>query len=70
MSAISWRAAPVWGLVLALFTGSASAQAQRVVTLDDALELSGVAIETDTPATNPRLVGPRARVGEIGRAHV
>ncbi|MWV26822.1 TolC family protein [Aurantiacibacter rhizosphaerae] len=60
MSAISWRAVPVWGLILALSTGSASAQAQRVVTLDDALELSGVAIETDTPATNPRLVGPRA----------
>lgn len=60
MSAISWRAAPFWGLVLALSTGSASAQAQRVVTLDDALNLSGVALETDAPVTNPRLVGPRS----------
>lgn len=60
MSAISWRAVPVWGLILALSTGAASAQAQRVVTLDDVLELSGVAIENDTPTSNPRLVGPRA----------
>ncbi|WP_137679618.1 TolC family protein [Aurantiacibacter suaedae] len=60
MSAISWRAAPIWGLMLALSTGPASAQAPHVVTLDDALELSGVAAEVDTPVTNPRLVGPRA----------
>ena len=37
MFAISWRAAPVWGLILALSTGPASAQDPRVVTLDDAL---------------------------------
>lgn len=60
MFAISWRAAPVWGLILALSTGPASAQDPRVVTLDDALELSGVAAEADAPTTNPRLVGPRA----------
>ncbi|MBY6013713.1 TolC family protein [Qipengyuania gaetbuli] len=60
MFAISWRAAPVWGLILALSTGPASAQDPRVVTLDDALELSGVAAEADTATTNPRLVGPRA----------
>ena len=60
MFAISWRAAPLWGLILALSTGPASAQDPRVVTLDDALELSGVAAEADTAITNPRLVGPRA----------
>ena len=60
MFAISWRAVPVWGLILALSTGPASAQDPRVVTLDDALELSGVAAEADAPTTNPRLVGPRA----------
>ena len=60
MFAISWRAAPVWGLILALSTGPASAQDPRVVTLDDALELSGVAEQADTPVTNPRMVGPRA----------
>ena len=42
MFAISWRAASFWGLILALSTGSASAQTPRVVTLDNALELSGV----------------------------
>lgn len=60
MFAILWRAAPVWGLILALSTGPASAQDPRVVTLDDALELSGVAAEADTAITNSRLVGPRA----------
>ncbi|MEZ5681476.1 MAG: TolC family protein [Erythrobacter sp.] len=60
MSAILWRAVPVWGLVLALSTGPASAQDPRVVTLNQALELSGVAAEADTSPSNPRLVGPRA----------
>lgn len=60
MSAILWRAVPVWGLVLALSTGPASAQDPRVVTLNQALELSGVAAEAETSASNPRLVGPRA----------
>ena len=60
MSAISWRAAPVWGLILALSTGPCYAQDLRVVTLDDALELSGVVGEFDTATTNPRLLGPRA----------
>lgn len=60
MVAISWRAVPFWGLILALSTGPASAQDPRVVTLDDALELSGVAEQANTPVTNPRLVGPRA----------
>ena len=60
MFAISWRAVPFWGLILALSTGPSSAQDPRVVTLDDALELSGVAGQADTAITNPRLVGPRA----------
>ena len=60
MIAISWRAAPVWGLMLAFSMGLASAQGPRVFTLDDALELSGVAAEADTAIPNPRLVGPRA----------
>ncbi len=60
MFAISWRAVPFWGLMLALSTGPASAQDPRVVTLDDALELSGVAEQADARLTNPRLVGPRA----------
>lgn len=59
MFAISWRAVPFWGLILALSTGPASAQDPRVVTLDDALELTGVAEQADS-VTNPRLVGPRA----------
>ncbi|MXO65305.1 TolC family protein [Altericroceibacterium endophyticum] len=59
MFAISWRAVPFWGLILALSSGPASAQDPRVVTLDDALELSGVAEQADS-VTNPRLVGPRA----------
>ncbi|WP_156840276.1 TolC family protein [Novosphingobium aquimarinum] len=60
MSAIPWRAVPFWGLILAVSTGPASAQDPRVVTLDDALELSGVAGQGATPASNPRLMGPRA----------
>lgn len=59
MFALSWRAVPFWGLILALSSGPASAQDPRVVTLDDALELSGVAEQADS-VTNPRLVGPRA----------
>ncbi|WP_299307117.1 TolC family protein [uncultured Croceicoccus sp.] len=43
-----------------LSTGPANAQDSRVVTLDDALALSGVAEQGDAPVTNPRLVGPRA----------
>ncbi|BBC74290.1 metal transporter [Altererythrobacter sp. B11] len=60
MFAISWRAVPFGGLILALSTGPASAQDPRLVTLDDALELSGVAEQADTRVTNPRLLGPRA----------
>lgn len=60
MFAISWRAVPLWGLILALSTGPAGAQDPCVVTLDDALELSGVAEQADTRVINPRLVGPRA----------
>ena len=60
MFAISWRAVPFWGLILALSTGPASAQDPLVVTLDDALELSGVAEQAGNPVSNPRLLGPRA----------
>ena len=59
MFAISWRAAPVWGLILALSTGPASAQDPRVVTLDDALELSGSPLRPTPPSPTPPRGAPR-----------
>lgn len=58
MNASFWRGSLVWGLSLALFTGPAAAQDTPVLSLDDALERSGVVETGSENPVNPRLIGP------------
>lgn len=58
MHAKIWRGALFTGLGLALFAGPVGAQDTDVLSLDDALERSGVAETGSTSPVNPRLVGP------------
>jgi outer membrane protein, heavy metal efflux system len=60
MFAIFRRGTLVAGLTFAMFTESAIAQDLRVVSLEEALDLAGIADGATSPATNPRIVGPRA----------
>ena len=58
MYATWWRGALFTGLSLALFAGPVGAQDPNVLSLDDALERSGVAGTAAENTRNPRLVGP------------
>lgn len=60
MSAIFWRGTLIAGLVFAAFTEPAAAQEPPVVSLDEALDRSGVAKGSEANNSNPRLIGPRA----------
>ncbi len=58
MNASFWRGSLVWGLSLALFAGPAAAEDTPVLSLDDALERSGVVETSSENPVNPRLIGP------------
>ena len=60
MSAILWRGALSAGLTFAAFTEPAAAQEPQVVSLDEALDRSGVTDGSAFSDSNPRLIGPRA----------
>lgn len=60
MSAILWRGALIAGLTFAAFTEPAAAQEPQVVSLDEALDRSGVTDGSAFSDSNPRLIGPRA----------
>ncbi len=60
MSAIFWRGALIAGLAFAALTEPAAAQEPPVVSLDEALDLSGVSEGSASTDSNPRLIGPRA----------
>lgn len=60
MSAIFWRGALIAGLAFATLSEPAAAQEPQVVSLDEALDRSGVATGSAFSDTNPRLIGPRA----------
>ena len=58
MYATWWRGALFTGLGLALFAGPVGAQDTPVLSLDDALERSGVVETGSENPVNPRLIGP------------
>ncbi|MCB2087754.1 MAG: TolC family protein [Sphingomonadaceae bacterium] len=60
MSAMFWRGALIAGLAFATLMDPAAAQEPLVVSLDEALDLSGVAESSESSDSNPRLIGPRA----------
>lgn len=60
MFAKFWRGTLISGLAVAMFTGPAAAQEPTVVSLEEALDLTGVADVAISATTNPRIVGPRA----------
>jgi cobalt-zinc-cadmium efflux system outer membrane protein len=60
MFAILWRGSLIAGLAFAVSAESATAQEPPVVSLEEALDLTGVAEGAASTATNPRIVGPRA----------
>ena len=60
MSAMFWRGALIAGLAFATLMEPAAAQEPPVVSLDEALDLSGVAEGSESSDSNPRLIGPRA----------
>lgn len=69
MFAIFGRGTLVAGLAFAMLTEPAIAQDASVVSLEEALDRTGVADGATTDATNPRIVGPRAE-SEAARALV
>ena len=60
MFAIFWRGTLVAGLASAVCMGPATAQEPSAVSLEEALDLTGVTDGASSAATNPRIVGPRA----------
>ena len=68
MSAIRWRGALIAGLALAAIAAPADAQERELLTLEEALNRTGVTGESAESVigesaeseANPRIVGPRA----------
>lgn len=60
MSVILWRGALIAGLAFATLSEPAAAQEPQVVSLDEALDRSGVTDSSAFADSNPRLIGPRA----------
>ncbi|MEP2723209.1 TolC family protein [Roseibium sp.] len=60
MSAIGWRGALIAGLALVASAAPAAAQERELLTLEEALNRTGVSGESGETEANPRIVGPRA----------
>jgi len=66
MSAMKWRGALIAGLYLAASATPVAAQERELLSLEEALDRTGVGSEAAESGPNPRMVGPRAEADAAG----